>query len=162
VRAPCTAATCVPLLLASAQDRPSEIVVGGGFVYWRNAGVAQVSRTPSGGGGLPSTFVMSANGTGLALDSTAVYSIHFCTLSATPLDGTPVRNSASLCGLRLLSLADDSIYSSIGSRVVKLSNVVADAGCKRCSREQSRRWRAVHAVPRAPRRVGGARRARRG
>jgi hypothetical protein len=116
------------MVLASAQDSPTELVVDATFVYWRNAASGSVNRVAREGGALPVTVTTSANVPGLAVDGTSLYTIHFCNVVATPLDGGANRLSALTCALSQLSATGSTLYTTSGSKVFKLPVSVADAG----------------------------------
>ena len=74
--APCSQATCAPVLLASGQDQPGALVVSGGMVYFLNedsAPAGAVMRVPSDGGASVAVASAVDQPVGLAVGSGYVY-----------------------------------------------------------------------------------------
>ena len=126
---PCTTQACVPVVLASAQESPVELALDDTSVYWRNAAAGSVHRIARDGGTLPTTVTTSANTPGLVVDGTSLYTIHFCNVIATALDGGAKSSSASACALTQLALGGTTLYTTgNGGKVFKLPVPVGDAG----------------------------------
>jgi hypothetical protein len=123
----CTSSTCVPVVLATSQGSPVELAIDAAFVYWRNSATGSVSRVERTAGALPTKVTTSASGPGLAVDSNAVYTIHFCNVLAVPLDGGATSSSASVCSLSHLAVSPSTLYTTNGGKLFKMSKTVADA-----------------------------------
>lgn len=126
---PCSATgTCVPTVLAASQNDPVEIAVKDGFVYWRSND-ATISRVATAGSALPVQLSTNANAQGLVVDDTSFYSIHFCTVVATALDGGATSASASVCGVKLLTSNTTKVFTSNGNgSIFKLPKMIEEAG----------------------------------
>jgi hypothetical protein len=132
----CTAGLCMPSVVESGQT-PNSIAVGGGYVYWTNAGTA--AQNYSDGGvmkcatsplGSPTPFMTSVvNAQGVALNATSVYwtswgsgmntgEVAWCPLGGCTSTPTPIATNQNKPSAIVLAVGHVFWSTNTGSRAV--------------------------------------------